>query len=269
MKITVTLRKPRNPLVASARFRRAGSHARPQRAPAPASPPGTAARTRTLAPQPMTTPRPRPRRRKHHVQPQSFFVDAVSVCISLVGRRALVGRTRPAPRERAVGPLGARGRHTPARSASPDGSAPRVPRRGGRSRRCDLPGWPALRLAARCAAPVRHALSSSPAACGGRAVETARPAPAGPVRRAAARPAARFSMRCASRTAFGMATTPACRITQASPSWAGVTPRACASCWSTRILHQPALVDGAVGHQGHAMALQPGQQLERRPALGE
>jgi hypothetical protein len=32
MKITVTLRKPRNPLVASARFRRAGSHARPQRA---------------------------------------------------------------------------------------------------------------------------------------------------------------------------------------------------------------------------------------------
>jgi hypothetical protein len=30
MKITITSRKPRNPLVASARFRRAGSHARPQ-----------------------------------------------------------------------------------------------------------------------------------------------------------------------------------------------------------------------------------------------
>ena len=64
-----------------------------------------------------------------------------------------------------------------------------------------------------------------------------------------------------------MATTPDCASSQASATCAGVAPRRCGQPLQRRTARQCALVQGAVGHQRHAVGALPRQQAESRAAL--
>ena len=81
--------------------------------------------------------------------------------------------------------------------------------------------------------------------------------------------AARFSRRCASLAAFGIAITPGCATSQARASCAGVAPRWLASLRKRGVAGQAALVDRRVGHRHHAVLLQPGHEREARAALAQ